>query len=186
MLRNATLSALVAALLVCFAIPARADQKDERLDELFTSLHRTSDLVEGRRITRQIRIIWRQTENELANNLMAVAGWKLFNKRYEEALELLNRTLAEEPEYAEAWSRRAAVFYLLGDYPNAMKDIERTLALEPRHFGALAELGAIYMQLEDFEAAERALLKALEINPHLVATRQNLETVERRLAGNPA
>jgi len=67
-----------------------------------------------------------------------------------------------------------------------MEDIKRTLALEPRHFGALAELGAIYMRLEDFEAAKSALLKALEINPHLAATRRNLETVERRLAGDPA
>lgn len=184
--RTAIFSAVVFALIVCFSIPVRADQTDDRLDELFLKLHRTADLVEGRKITQQIRIIWRQTENEIANNLMAHAGWKLFNKRYQEALELLNRTLAAEPAYAEAWSRRAAIFYLLQDYPNAMKDIERTLALEPRHFGALAELGAIYMQLEDFEAAKSALLKALEINPHLAATRQNLETVERRLAGNPA
>lgn len=117
---------------------------------------------------------------------MANAGLKLYNKQYGEALDLIDVALAAAPEYAEAWSRRAAVFYLLGDYPSAVEAIKRTLALEPRHFGALAELGAIYMQLEDFEAAKRALLKALEINPHLAATRQNLETVRRRLTGAPA
>lgn len=149
-------------------------------------LHSTGDLSEGRRITRQIRIIWRQTENEVANTAMANAGLKLYNKQFDAALASINLAVAAAPEYAEAWSRRAAVFYLLGDYPSAMEDIRRTLALEPRHFGALAELGAIYMQIEDFEAAKRALSKALDINPHLAATRQNLEKVERRLAGNRA
>ncbi|HSS64048.1 MAG TPA: tetratricopeptide repeat protein [Gammaproteobacteria bacterium] len=186
MFRSAVLTALVLAHLACTATSAGADQTDSRLDELFSRLHSTSDLTEGRRITRQIRIIWRQTENDVANNAMANAGLKLYNKQYGEALDLIDVALAAAPEYAEAWSRRAAVFYLLGDYPSAVEAIKRTLALEPRHFGALAELGAIYMQLEDFEAAKRALLKALEINPHLAATRQNLETVRRRLTGAPA
>lgn len=186
MLKSALLTAIVVAHLACISTSAGADQTDSRLDNLFLKLHSTGDLAEGRRITRQIRIIWRQTENEIANNAMANAGLKLYNKQYDEALELINLAIAAAPEYAEAWSRRAAVFYLLGDYPSAMEAIKRTLALEPRHFGALAELGAIYMQNEDYEAAKSALLKALEINPHLVATRQNLEMVERRLSGDPA
>jgi tetratricopeptide (TPR) repeat protein len=186
MLKSAALAAVLLAHLAGAATSVRADQTDSRLDDLFSRLHGTSDLAEGRRITRQIRVIWRQTENEIANNAMANAGWKLYNKQYGQALEAINLALAAAPKYAEAWSRRAAVFYMLGDYPSAMEDIKHTLALEPRHFGALAELGAIYMQLEDLQAAKRALLMALEINPHLAATRQNLETVKRRLAGDPA
>ena len=186
MFRSAVLTALVVAHLALIIPPARADQTDSRLDDLFVKLHNTSDRMEGRRITRQIRIIWRQTENEVANNALANAGLKLYVKQYDEALGFIDRALAAAPNYAEAWSRRAAVLYLIGDYSSAMEDIKRTLALEPRHFGALAELGAIYMRLEDFQAAKRALLKALEINPHLSATRQNLEMVERRLAGEPA
>ena len=186
MMRSAVLAAVFLAHLACISPLARADQTDARLDNLFLKLHSTGDLAEGRRITRQIRIIWRQTENEVANNAMANAGLKLYNKQYDAALELIDLAIAAAPEYAEAWSRRAAVFYLLGDYPSAMDAIKRTLALEPRHFGALAEMGAIYMQIEDYEAAKSALLRALEINPHLAATRQNLEMVERRLAGDPA
>ena len=186
MFKSTVLTALLLVHLAGIATSARADQTDARLDALFSKLHSTSDLAEGRRITRQIRIIWRQTENEVANSAMANAGWKLYNKQYDEALELINRALVAAPEYAEAWSRRAAILYILGDYSSAIEDIKRTLALEPRHFGALAELGAIYMRLEDFEAARRVLLKALEINPHLAASRRNLDLVERRLAGEPA
>ncbi|MDX1514116.1 MAG: tetratricopeptide repeat protein [Gammaproteobacteria bacterium] len=166
--------------------PAHADQTDERLDALFTRLQETKDPAEGRRITRQIRIIWRQTDNAAASEALNRAGVELFMRRYEGALEALNQAVSAEPELAEAWSRRAAVFYLLGDFPSAVADIRQTLALEPRHFGALAELGAIYMWLEDFDAARQALIKALEINPHLAATRRNLESVERRLAGDQA
>ncbi|MDH3317405.1 MAG: tetratricopeptide repeat protein [Gammaproteobacteria bacterium] len=186
MLRSTALAVLILAHLSFFAPSVRADQTDARLDALFVKLQNTTDPVEGARITRQIRIIWRQTENETANNAMANAGWKLYNKQYHEAIDLLNRALTAEPDYAEAWSRRAAVFYLLGEYPSALEDIKSTLALEPRHFGALAELGAIHMQLKNFEVAKSALLKALEINPHLAGTRQNLKTVESRLVGEPA
>lgn len=186
MLRRPALAVLIFAYLSCFPASARADQTDARLDDLFVKLQNTTDRVEGGRITRQIRIIWRQTENEAANNAMANAGLKLYYRQYSEAIDLLNRALTAEPDYAEAWSRRAAVFYLLGDYPSALEDIKRTLALEPRHFGALAELGAIHMQLKNFELAKSALLKALEINPHLAGTRQNLKTVEGHLLGEPA
>ena len=168
------------------ARPAHADQTDERLDALFARLQETKDSAEGRHLTRQIRIIWRQTDNSVASDALNRAGVELFMRRYQGALEALNQAVSAEPELAEAWSRRAAVFYLLGDFPSAVADIRQTLALEPRHFGALAELGAIYMRLEDFDAARQALTKALEINPHLAATRRNLESVEKRLAGDRA
>lgn len=168
------------------ALQARADQSDARLDLLFAKLQQTSSLAEGRRITRRIRIIWRQTENSAASEALNKAGAELFMHRYDGALEHLNQALTAQPDLAEAWSRRAAVYYLLGDFTSALADIRQTLALEPRHFGALAELGAIYMRLEDFVAAKSALGKALEINPHLSATRQNLSVVERRLRGEPA
>lgn len=177
----------LALLIVGVLVPGtRADQSDERLDGLFARLKQTEDLAEGRRITRQIRIIWRQTENVAASQALNKAGAELFLRHFENALVELNRALAAQPDLAETWSRRAAVHYLLGDFSSAVADIRRTLALEPRHFGALAELGAIYMRLEDFSAARAALEKALEINPHLVATRQNLKAVKRRLAGDPA
>lgn len=186
MLRRILFAAVGALIIGGFTPEVRAHQSDDRLDGLFTRLKQTGDLAEGRRITRQIRIIWRQTDNVAANEALNKAGAQLYLRRFDEALVALSRALAAQPDLAEAWSRRAAVHYLLGDYPSALADIRQTLALEPRHFGALAELGAIYMRLEDFPAAEAALEKALEINPHLIATRQNLEVVKRRLAGEPA
>lgn len=186
MLRQIVFVALGLLIIGGFAPETRAHQSDDRLDGLFASLKQTSDPAEGRQITRQIRIIWRQTENVAANEALNKAGAQLYLGRYDDALVALSRALAAQPDLAEAWSRRAAVHYLLGDYPSALADIRQTLALEPRHFGVLAELGAIYMRLEDFAAAETALEKALAINPHLIATRQNLNAVKRRLAGEPA
>lgn len=186
MLRIAALALVICTGLTGLAGSVRADQTDVRLDDLFDRLRATSDGAEGRRITRQIRIIWRQSENPSVMDAMANAGWQLYQKRFQAALEALDHAVSLEPEYAEVWSRRAAVYYVLGDYTSALQDIRRTLALEPRHFGALAELGAIYMRLEQFEAAKAALEQALAINPHLRATRRNLDIVERRLAGDPA
>lgn len=180
MLRSAALTAFILAHLAFVAASALADQTDSRLDDLFSKLHGTSDRAEGRRITRQIRIIWRQTENDVANNAMANAGLKLYYKRYDEALDLIDRAIAAAPDYAEAWSRRAAVLYLLGDFSGAVEDIRRTLALEPRHFGALSGLGLIYLHGEQWGDALKAFRKALEINPHLPGARSNIEFIERQ------
>lgn len=179
---------LIAALLIAVALgcgSAGADQSDDRLDGLFAKLKETGDQAEGRRISQEIRIIWRQTENPAADEALNSAGANLFYRRFEQARAALDEAVAAAPDLAEAWSRRAVVHYLLDDLDSAVADIRRALALEPRHFVALAELGVIFMRLEDYPAAKSALAQALEINPHLAATRHNLELVERRLAGEP-
>ncbi len=88
-----------------------------------------------------------------------------------------------DPDYAEAWHRRASVHYRMGNFTSSIEDIERTLALEPRHFGALAGLGLIYLEIGQERAALKALERALEVNPHLSGTRFKVEELKEKLHG---
>ena len=72
---------------------------------------------------------------------MSRAGQATESKDYPLAIELLDRVIALEPKWAEAWYRRANAFYLSDDPVGAMADIRRVLDLEPHHFGAWAGLG---------------------------------------------
>jgi protein O-mannosyl-transferase len=47
------------------------------------------------------------------------------------ALELLNREIAEAPDYGRAWSNRAVVFYKRGEIAKAGADAETALRLDP-------------------------------------------------------
>ena len=99
------------------------------------------------------------------------------------ALDDFSTAVAWAPGFAEAWHKRATVYFPMGDYPASVAEQRRTLALEPRHFGALAALGLIYLKLDDERAALKALEKALEINPHLPGTRQKVQELHDKLDG---
>ncbi len=145
--------------------PAAAQTPEERLDKLFADLKRTSDETKARRITVQINQIWSQSGSATVDLLVQWASSAMLEKRYTSALDFLNEAIAIDPDYAEAWNRRATVYYLRNDYAHAMYDINRTLELEPRHYGALTGMADILRARGLKEQAMRAYEQALQINP---------------------
>ncbi len=158
-----------------------SDQMDARLDLLFERLRTTADMREGQRITHQIWVIWRETDNDFASDMMNRGLQDMNHERYDEALTALNKVVQAAPNYAEGWNARATLLYLMGDYVSSAVDVRRTLALEPRHFGAWAGLGLIYMGLDNDTAALEAFKKALALNPHLSGSKRNVEIIKKRL-----
>ncbi len=59
-----------------------------------------------------------------AESLMGMARW-------DEALRVLNREIAESPLYARAWSNRAAIYYERGETEVARADATAALRLDP-------------------------------------------------------
>ena len=53
-------------------------------------------------------------------------------RRYDIAETRLTRLLRRAPDFAEAWHKRAALYYMLGRDAECLHDIARTLELEPR------------------------------------------------------
>ena len=105
--------------------------------------------------------------------------------RLEEATRIFSKIVEIDPDFAEAWNKRATLLYLTGDLAGSVRDIERTLSLEPRHFGALSGLGLIYEQIESADGAIKAFTAALEINPHMPWIVERLEALEEEQEGEP-
>ncbi|MDP3736638.1 MAG: tetratricopeptide repeat protein [Hyphomonadaceae bacterium] len=93
--------------------------------------------------------------------------------------------IAIKPDYAEAWNRRALLFFNDGKYDEAVADLESALIYEPRHFGAWIGLGMIFESIERPEAALKAYRKALEIHPHAAAALQGEKRLVRAVEGMP-
>jgi len=89
-----------------------------------------------------------------------------------------------KPDFAEAWNKRATVYFLIDDYAASIADIRQTLALEPRHFGALAGLGMIFQAMDRKNDAIQVFERALEINPQLDKVREALEELKKETAGD--
>lgn len=169
------------ALLAFAAAPALADQDDPRLDPLFEKLQSTEDLEAALRAERSIWAIWLEHEDPEVEELMKVGTTAMNVGALDDALTIFDQMVEMVPGYAEAWNKRATVYYALGDYEASLDDIEETLAREPRHFGALSGQGLCHAAMDNLEEAVEAFEKALEVHPHARGAQTNLKLLEQAL-----
>jgi len=161
-----------------------ADQKDDRLENLFITLSSSSDKQIIRSTENEIWEIWFAHPNSDVERLMQIGVQRMNNNRQLEAMIIFNRLVENFPNYAEAWNRRATLHYILGNYQESISDIEKVLSLEPRHFGALSGLGLVYLQLDQLSKAKRAFEDLIEVHPNSPNAKENLRRVNEELRLN--
>ena len=88
------------------------------------------------------------------------------------AEDTLNHLIEEHPDFAEAWNRRAVLYYLKQDFKRAIADCQKTLKLVPFHFGALHGLGLCYAAQGELLKAIETFRAALEIQPHAILNKK--------------
>lgn len=172
-------------LLLCL-LPASAhsDQTDPELDALFDALQAASDAVVIARLESRIWERWLAHPNPDVARLMELGTRSLNARQYAEALLIFSQLVESFPDYAEAWNKRATLYYLLGEFEQSLADIRETIALEPRHFGALSGMGMVLIQQGKLEEARQAFLTLLDLHPNSPNARENLRRVEEALSRN--
>jgi tetratricopeptide (TPR) repeat protein len=163
--------------------PVSADQRDGRLDDLFARLKTTDDPVDAATLQQQIWQIWIEFEDASISQLMRRGMAAMAQGDHDAALDAFDSLVQQAPDFAEAWNKRATVFYLMGRLDESVSDIRQTLSLEPRHFGALSGLSLIYDAVEKPDAAIRSLEAALEINPHLQGSEDRIRMLREKAKG---
>ena len=146
-----------------------------------------SDEAEVHEMARRgLEHLWFHASGQEACDTLEAACQAAEAEDFKEALRILDRLTSKYPKYAEAWNRRAAVLWQLGQYRKSLADCERTLSLNPNHYGAWQGLGVCHLQLGDVAGACRSLRAALKIAPHDDATRRSLEKCEELLRTYPS
>lgn len=82
-----------------------------------------------------------------------------------EAESVLNELIENQPDFAEAWNRRAFLHYSSGKYRESLIDCQKVVDLIPVHFGALHGMGLCYAAIGEYQKAIQAFRRALEIQP---------------------
>jgi tetratricopeptide (TPR) repeat protein len=164
------------------SIPDASDRA-AALDRLFEMLREAASPEIGRGIEQVIWSIWLESDNEDANQRVSRAILSMQAGDYPSARVHLDEAIAIEPDFAEAWNKRATVYFLEGDYAHSLEDIDVVLELEPRHFGALSGLGMILEILGRKEDALLAFRRTLEVHPQLPAVQQRVEALSLELEG---
>lgn len=156
------------ALSLSAAPAAWGDQTDPVLPSLFQDLQTVTEPGDIQRITAEIWQRWSTHPTEETLTARLTRGVTMMNQGdYIHAEGIFTDIIAEDPNFAEAWNRRATLYFIMGQFGKSRADIAQTLAIEPRHFGALAGLGLIEMHLQNYEAALLAYEEAAAIHPHM-------------------
>ena len=136
------------------------------LDTLFLRLAHCA-AAEAAHTEELIWDVWMHHPHRAAAHELDLATRDIAARRYDIAETRLTRLLRRAPGFAEAWHKRAALYYLLGRDAECLHDLERTLALEPRHFGAMLHFAEILRSVDQAAEASFAVRAARSIHPHL-------------------
>ena len=157
---------------------AFADERKKKLDKLFNEL-KTDNPVLTFEVEQKIWKIWSTHPKKNKLTLMLSEGSNLVkNDQLSEAVKVFTKVIELDPNWAEAWNKRATVLYLLGEFQKSQDDIAKVLELEERHFGALAGQGLVNIQLKNYEKAILSYKKAQKIYPSMKSPKIMIKEIE--------
>ena len=156
----------------------KADQNDPRLNNLFKKLNKTENQQEISDIIKDIWDIWYEVDDPKVIEYFEKGIQAMRIRNYPLAVRFFNNLIEEDPNFAEAWNKRATVYFMMGDFDKSMQDIIKTLELEPRHFGALDGMGLIFIHQGQYQQAIDVYDKMLEIFPFSLKTMQKRENIK--------
>ncbi|EAU41506.1 hypothetical protein FP2506_13774 [Fulvimarina pelagi HTCC2506] len=160
-----------------------AEKQPETLETLFAELKKTGDETEAKRTARKIQRRWHESGSATIDLLMRRATQAMGHKENATVIDLLDQVLVLEPDYAEAWNRRATAHFANGDYGKSISDIEQTLAREPRHWGALMGLALILERTEQDKKALEVYGEVLDVYPALKSAQDAVGRLSEELTG---
>ena len=160
-----------------------AEERNNKLDKLFIKLKETKNLSSAQAIEKEIQEIWsiHPSDDRRGFRLteLLFQGTRLMNGgEFSKAYELFTKIIATEPEWSEAWNKRATVLYLMNRYESSLSDIKITLALEPKHFGALSGQALNYIELKQYKKAIQSYKSAQKIYPLLDSAKKMIPELQ--------
>ena len=129
--------------------------------------------------------LWRRWFNQ-----KGVCGWEILQRgqvllsqgKIVDAEALLTQLINDQPDFAEAWNRRAVLYYITQQYQKSLADCQMVVKLNPIHFGALHGMGLCHAAIGNYKAAIQAFHQALEIQPYAVENQRMILECTARLS----
>ena len=154
-----------------------ANERDAQLDKLFNELKRNTSSSSS--IVQKIWTLWStHPTNEKLTSILDEGSRLVQDQKLAKAIEIFTDAIKIDPSWAEAWNKRATVYYMIGEFQKSQDDIDKVLELENRHFGALAGQGLVNIKLKNYEKAIESYKRALEIYPTMQSPEIMIKQIE--------
>ena len=156
-----------------------ANERNAELDKLFLELKKNNPSLSSK-VAQQIWMLWSTHPSDQKLTSILDEGSRLIqDQQLNRAIDVFTEAIELDPTWAEAWNKRATVFYMVGEFQKSQNDIDKVLELEERHFGALAGQGMVNIQLKNYDKAKRSYQKAQEIYPAMKSSKVMIEQIEQ-------
>ena len=161
-----------------FFLPAQSSQ-NKILDELFDQLEKVNNSKTAELLEKKIWSIWNEHPSDIKLTEKLEFGTELmYSGNYNYALTVFDNIISTDPNWSEAWNKRATLLYFMKDFQSSLMDIDKVLLIESRHFGALSGQAQIYIELKQYELAINSLKNARKIHPTIRGNKIIIELEE--------
>ena len=177
----------IAIIFLFFVVNGNANERENELNILFTQL-KISEAKTALKIENKIWKIWsthpsNDIEGSRLTKLLAKGSFLMSGKELDKAYEIFSQIILIDPNWSEAWNKRATVLYLLGRYQQSQKDIDKVLKLEKRHFGALSGQGLVQIELKNYEKAINSYEELQKIYPSMQSPKVMIPRLRELIKG---
>ena len=145
-----------------------SNERDNKLNQLFIEL-KVNQSNDAFIVEQEIWKLWSTHPTDMKLTVRLEEGAQFVRtQQLSKAIEIFTEVIKMDQNWAEAWNKRATVFYMMGKFKQSQEDIDKVLALEARHFGALAGQGLVNIQLKNYEKAILSYQQVKEIYLSLI------------------
>ncbi len=158
------------------------DNHQKEIDKLFIQLKSAINFENSKKIEDKIWDLWitHPSKNSLTK-LLEDGSSAMMDNKLETAYNKFTEVIEQDPNWAEAWNKRATVLYLMGKYELSQADIDKVLQLEKRHFGALSGQGLVQTALKNYQKAIDSYIEAHKIHPFMKSPMIMIEKLQIEL-----
>ena len=165
--------------LILFSSTASAASQTQ---DLLDKLARAPSAEAAKKIVINIQEAWINSHKDHSEKkLMSQALSSMDNGNLTKAERELTELIQKNPDFVEAWNKRATVRFFNGDLAGSETDVFEVLSREPRHFGAISGLAMINVHVGALEEAVKAYEMLLDIHPHARDAKRYLPHLKKKI-----
>ena len=159
-----------------------ADDNKKVIDELFIQLKSAANFEYSKKIEDKIWNLWiTHPSKSNLTELLADGSSAMMDNKFTTAYDKFTEVIELDPNWAEAWNKRATVLYLMGKYELSQADIDKVLMIEKRHFGALTGQGLVQTALKNYQKAIDSYVEAHKVHPFMKSPLIMIEKLQLQL-----
>ena len=149
---------------------------------LLDNLAKATSLEQAQPIIAALWETWTNSHGDENEQILMEQGIRAIEKgNLELAEKFFGDLINQNPDFTEAWNKRATVRYMLSKFEESRDDVFEVLKREPRHFGAISGLGMINLRLGNLKGALNSYKDLQRIFPASPEARRYIPVLRKKL-----